>query len=361
LKAYRLLALPLGLAWIALLLLAGCTQKVAEQPTPTPFPTQAALAKPTYSVARGEVVEVVKVSGRVVPVVEKELYFPINGRIRKLYVQKGDQVAIGQVIADLEGIDDLERQRTLREISIQRAQINAQNAEIALDIFVSTADEEQRNFDNRALYEGRLKMEQNNVLLAELAVQEAALGLQDLQAVISDTQLVSPMNGIITAISTAEGREVISYTPIGKVADLGSIEVRAKITGTEADRLAEGMAAIITPAGGLGDEIPGLIRALPVSTLSDATDDGLRVTVDESAKSQGYKIGDLVQVTIIIQEKSDALWLPPQAIRTYEGRNFVVVQDGDIQRRLDIKLGLIGENRVEILEGLEEGQTVVSP
>ena len=53
------------------------------------------------------------------------------------------------------------------------------------------------------------------------------------------------------------------------------------------------------------------------------------------------------------------LWLPPQAIRTFEGRRFVVVQDGDAQLRVDVTIGIESDDRVEIEEGLTEGQTVI--
>jgi len=52
---------------------------------------------------------------------------------------------------------------------------------------------------------------------------------------------------------------------------------------------------------------------------------------------------------------------PPQAIRTFEGRTFAVVQDGQGQRRVDVKVGITNEDQTEILEGLTEGQVVVSP
>jgi multidrug efflux pump subunit AcrA (membrane-fusion protein) len=55
------------------------------------------------------------------------------------------------------------------------------------------------------------------------------------------------------------------------------------------------------------------------------------------------------------------LWLPPQAVRTFEGRKFVVVQEGDGQRRVDVKIGIQSEDRVEIEEGLKEGQVAVAP
>lgn len=49
----------------------------------------------------------------------------------------------------------------------------------------------------------------------------------------------------------------------------------------------------------------------------------------------------------------------PQAIRTFEGRKFVVVRDGEVEQRVDVKLGLQNQDRVEVAEGLTEGQIVV--
>jgi hypothetical protein len=70
-------------------------------------------------------------------------------------------------------------------------------------------------------------------------------------------------------------------------------------------------------------------------------------------------LGDLARVTVLLEHKEDVLWLPPAAIRTFQGRDFVIVQDADQQRRADVRLGLESVERVEILEGLEEGQVVI--
>ena len=69
--------------------------------------------------------------------------------------------------------------------------------------------------------------------------------------------------------------------------------------------------------------------------------------------------GDLVRVNVVIERKDDTLWLPPAAIRTFSGRTFVVVQEGDVQRRADVTVGIQSTDRVEIKEGLEEGQIIV--
>jgi hypothetical protein len=64
-------------------------------------------------------------------------------------------------------------------------------------------------------------------------------------------------------------------------------------------------------------------------------------------------------VTVILENKPGVLWLPPQAIRIYEGRRFVVVQDGEGQKRVDVKVGIESPERVEIEQGLTAGQVVV--
>jgi len=71
--------------------------------------------------------------------------------------------------------------------------------------------------------------------------------------------------------------------------------------------------------------------------------------------------GDLVRVTVVLERKEDVLWLPPAAIRTFEGRKFVVIQEGAIQRRVDVTVGIESDDRVEIVSGVEEGDVVVGP
>ncbi len=64
---------------------------------------------------------------------------------------------------------------------------------------------------------------------------------------------------------------------------------------------------------------------------------------------------------VALEKKTDVLWLPPAAIRNFEGRKFVVIQDGERQRRQNVVLGIQSKERVEIVEGLQEGQIIVSP
>jgi multidrug efflux pump subunit AcrA (membrane-fusion protein) len=107
----------------------------------------------------------------------------------------------------------------------------------------------------------------------------------------------------------------------------------------------------------------GSVRQLPYpyggGTVEAGEDDtAARVAFEDPDVT--LEMGELATVIITLEEKDDALWLPPAAIRTFQGRDFVVVQDDDgSQRRVDVRLGIESEERVEILEGLQRGQTIV--
>ncbi len=67
----------------------------------------------------------------------------------------------------------------------------------------------------------------------------------------------------------------------------------------------------------------------------------------------------MMRIEVVLERKDDVLWLPPQAIRIFDGRKFVVVQSGEVQQRGDVKIGIEGEDRVEIEEGLTRDQIVI--
>jgi multidrug efflux pump subunit AcrA (membrane-fusion protein) len=124
-------ALILGAALLAgcALLPASRSEQAVGDPTPTPIPTTAIALKPTYQVQVGEVVKTSKFSGRISPVVEEELFFRTDGRLRAVFFKRNDQVAQGDVIAELE-IDALERELVAAELELERAEVTLAEARL---------------------------------------------------------------------------------------------------------------------------------------------------------------------------------------------------------------------------------------
>ena len=200
-------------------------------------------------------------------------------------------------------------------------------------------------------------------------VERARLNVQKLEAEIANAQIVAPFDGQILSITLIKGREGEAFKPVVVVADPSELDIRAEPRDTQLSELAENMPVVVGFSTRPDEEFSGFIRQLPypygggTGTVEglEEEDESTRITLEVTPAEAGLELGDLMQVEVVVEQKTGVLWLPPQAIRTFEGRRFVVVQQDEAQQRFDVKIGLEGEDRVEIEEGLSEGQVVIGP
>ncbi len=340
----------------------GCQGSPQQQPqeevTPTPIPTQAAPVNPVYTVQRGDVVQKIEFTGRIAPVVEQELFFRSDGRVRHVLVERNQSVKSGQLLADLE-IEDLERQLAITELNIRRAKVQLEITQLSLE-YAKEQVQTKAQVQQVAILERQVE-------LSKIALDEASLNLEDLKASIADAQIIAPFDGVLLSVNIEKGMAVTGYKPVVVLADLTRLEVTADVNTDFLRQLQEGMPVTGAFISKPGESFNGSIRRLPYpygggtgSSAVEEQDKTTRINLDIPDTVE-FELGDLIRITVIIAKQENALWLPPQAIRNFEGRRFVLVQDGEVQRRTDVKVGLTGEERVEIVEGLEEGQTVIGP
>ena len=209
-----------------------------------------------------------------------------------------------------------------------------------------------------------LALKENDIELAEIKLTETKLGLEELEQSIQDAQLTVPFDGTVISIGVSDGKTVEAYQIYAVIADLNHLEISADLNDQIILVLEEGMEVSATLANRPGEVFLGSIRRLPylgIGSSGEDEDKTTRITLDIDPSDAGLEVGDLMRITVVLKYKENVLWLPPQAIRTFEGRKFVVVQEGDYQARVDIKTGIEGDDRVEIIEGLEEGQIVIGP
>jgi len=199
-------------------------------------------------------------------------------------------------------------------------------------------------------------------------VQRAELAVARLEDLLADAQVIAPFDGRILALSLTEGRMVDAYRQVMIIADMDELEVSADLGADEMEELAEGMRVTMVLSNRPGVEFEGEIRTLPYpyggggivsSSSSGESDRSTRILLDGDPAELGLEVGNAVQVTVILEQKDDVLWLPPEAVRSFEGRDFVVVVEDDGQRRVDVTLGIEAEEKVEIRDGLTEGQIVI--
>jgi multidrug efflux pump subunit AcrA (membrane-fusion protein) len=371
------------------LLPAGRSQQVADDvATPTPIPTAIVPRKPTYTVQQGEVVKELTFSGRISPVVEEELFFRTSGRVRSVFVKRNDMVTAGTLIAELE-IDVLERELASAQLELEQATtvLEAAQRNLEYDLRVSQINVEMEQIKLADLRSKTppdpesIALQEKQVELAQIAhermnqgvdaglisnFERAKLNVSKLEASIGDSQIHAPFDGQLLSVSLTPGQGVEAFQKVVSLADVTALEVSADLLSDQMTQLVEEMPVQVTLVSRPGEIITGQIRLLPYPYGSggrgisvEDQDKSTRFSLDQSAEELGFQLGDLVRVTAELERKADVLWLPPQALRVFDGRRFAVVQDGDVQRRVDVLVGIQTEERVEIEEGLELGQTVV--
>jgi multidrug efflux pump subunit AcrA (membrane-fusion protein) len=389
-----------ALAVAALLLSAGCGGNPAledTQPTPTSLPTLVQPAQATTTVQRGEVVKEIDLTGYIVAAKSQDLFFYSDGYVRTIAVKRGDKVTQGQVLATLDA-KDLESQLAEAQLALKtsQAQLDAAKqanaddlAEAQVELQIEKIRLEQTKYSVRSsgslssTYDLQIQIQMVNLAQLKVdrlmrgvdpqiseGVEAANLTVQRLQSLLADTQVTAPFDGTVTSLTINKpGEQVSAYRTIATVGDLASLEVTANepaVSSTDSPDtpsvlLAEGMPALIQDASQTSaPTVKGTVTRLPSQAPSE-TDKAVRIRIDQSLQGSGLALDSTVKVRVQAASKASVLWLPPRYVRTFEARSFVIVVDKSGPHRVDVKTGLAGLERVEIVQGLSEGQVVQEP
>lgn len=451
-------------------LLASCTSGNAAQPDPTPIPTPVVPEKPTYTVQRGTVSNILELRGRVAPVQQLDLSFATDGRVSAVNVRRGDLVKAGDVLAYLgerETLEsnladaDLEVLRAEKELNTLLAEADLKSAEAHLDLLEAQKDlvKAEKNRINKNYRRGsdtsiaaakveylmaenmvketeeiylgltdrpetdinrinalsawasarrhrdlakanltylesspgeeeilqaevelaiaRAKAEAAEreyerlkdgpdpfeVRLAEASLEKARASQRKALASLENLEIVAPFDGEILNVTISAGSQATAFQNVITIANPDLLEIVCLPTAAELAQLSVGQAANVRMANQPGVDRPAEVRQMPYTGTDTSTsgntsnDASVRISLLEG--STGLSLGELATVIIQLEERQDVLWLPPAALRVFQGRDFVLIQDGEVQRRVDVRVGLRTTERVEILEGLEEGQVVL--
>jgi multidrug efflux pump subunit AcrA (membrane-fusion protein) len=447
------------LTWLlVLIVVVGCAPQAEEEATPTPIPTSVVPDKPTYVVQLGTVENLEQFTARVSPLNEDSLYFKRSGYVKIVYVERGDWVQTGDILAELE-LEDLLNQLSLAQVDLESAQKrynlaeedhqrSLYSAQMALDVAelrlkrtkaqapvadftslrlsverASEALEEARvvykealdrpwepqrirdsmlknitqaeralseaqaryqsavrDFERaKAVYELDLELQEMEVTRAgqelewlqrgvdpSLAqnLESAQLKVQRLEDQVKTGQLVADFPGEVTTLNVVPGRAIEAHKTVAVISDPAEWDITADLTSGQLGLLEEGQTAQVTMSSRPGEVFEATLSQLPYpygsgGGVAKVEDQDERVHIMlANPEAAELEVGDLVKVTVLIERSDTTLFLPPAAIRTFEGRKFVMVKAGDRLQKVDVKLGIEGEDRVEILEGLEEGQVI---
>ena len=349
----------------------------------------------TATVTRGDLVRDVSVQGRVVAAVSPTLYAPAGGNIT-LHVVAGQQVGEGDILATVASPDlasrlqqasasyeqrrmQLERQRIesrqqslekrkaadLAEVALVAARREMRRADEANELGVipridhEKAQDDLQNAElahrhavaDAELFEERLAFE---LRASEHDVEREKLFLDDLQRQVDDLSIRSPVSGIVGDLLVDQKAAVSRDTPVMAVVDLTRFEVEALIPESYADDLTVGMQAEIM----LGNaRYAGQLVAVSPEIVSNQVSSRIRFVTD---MPPNLRQNQRLTARVLLSEHPGVLMVRRgQFLDTGAGRIAYVVGDDNLAHRRTIEVGARSLGDVQILAGLDEGDTIV--
>lgn len=289
----------------------------------------------------------------------------IIGRVVELPVDEGDTIEAGDIIAVLDS-EDLQASVRLAEASLNEARARLADAEREL---VRQAGLVEDQLTSQALYDTAIT--QRDVAVAQVGTAEARLNAA--QAQLDYTVVRAPIDGVVIERNIEVGEMVApggftsqqSTGSIVRIADPTSLEVEADINESYIARLQLGQRASIRVdavpdfeySGSLRQIVPTADRQRAVVQVKVSIDNiDVRLVPDMSCTVTFLEEG--VDETELVQPPK--LLVPEQAIQYAGGATFLFQVDDGVLRRTRVQLGEASDGRVEVLEGVSGGETVVS-
>lgn len=198
----------------------------------------------------------------------------------------------------------------------------------------------------------------------KLAIESAQIKIEDIQSQIDDLTdfSLSPIDGVVIEKNVEDGDAVKESEVLMKVADTSKLKVRVKVSEYDASSIELGQTVNMT-SNGIRDKVyTGKVTFIDPSAVKNG--DETSVTVDAVIENvdSDLKLGFNMDIQIITANASNALVVPVTSILTDEqSQKYVfVVDDENKLKKSIIKTGIYGDMYVEALEGVTEGQEVLS-
>ena len=362
------------------------------------FSAQASVSAARLSFAmveRGDFTRDIAAEGKVIAAVSPTLYAASAGTVT-LKVHAGDQVQRDQVVASIDSPDlssKLAQEKAALggfEVDYQRAQLDARRQQMTVQENFDRAQVDQQTAarevqrSDKAYQEGayselsllrakdalekanfdlehtrkELQLEPDqlrfDVRSKQLARDREQLLVADLQRQVDALSLRSPVTGQIGQLLIAERASVARDAPLLTVIDLSALELEMKVPESLARDLAVGMPARIS---GAEHEWDGTVSAVSPEVVNGEVAARVRFA---AGTPEGLRQNQRLSVRVVLDQRKDVLMVARGSWLDTEGGHYAYVVNDGLARRRAIRAGASSLSTVEILDGLQPGERIVT-
>ena len=386
--------LLLGALTLPMVLLPGCKKEAAPETQVTvqaEHPEQGAMA------------EHIVADAVLAPLAQAALAPKISAPVRKFYVQRGDRVKAGQLLATLENNDlaaaAMDNKGTYMAAEaafatatkaqvpedMQKAESDEAEAKVNLDLNLSIVKSRKQLFAEGAIPGRDLDTAEAALVAAQAAHRAAAMHLASLRSVsraaalnaaqgqltsaegkykgaeaeVGYSEIRSPIDGVVTDRPLFAGETAAAGAPLLTVMETSSLLAKTHLAQSVAQRMKLGDEATVS--------VPGVAEPVSakVALISPALDPGsttVEVWLKIDNKAGALKVGTPVKVSITGRTVAQAWKIPASSILTAQDGSksvMVVGADGTAHRK-PVTLGLQDAEDVQITSGLAPGDLVIT-
>ncbi len=318
--------------------LYGCGDSTADQ-SANNSERERLTAVAGYEIKLRDLSRTVRVSGNVEPLRYVTIASQMSGSIRQLFVEEGDRVRGGDVVASL---DVSEQRAELERATALRVRAQAE--------YERTNELFERDLASRSEYDNAR---------AELSVAESDVKLW--QTRVDFGTIRAPKNAVVTRRYVEVGDAVSANEAVFQVTDMTMLVVRVGVSELDAVHLNRGDEVEVRIDAYAGREFNGTIRRIFPDVDEDSRLVTVEVLLDNIPGDISVRPGNLARLHFTVDRRENVIAVPSEALlASTRDRSFVyVIEDGRLRQR-DVVTGVQRRNLTEIREGLQPGDVIVA-
>ena len=265
----------------------------------------------------------------------------VGGRVSQILFKDGQRVKKGQTLVQFDDqLPVAQLMQAKAELSIAQAN-HTRNQELVSQNFIS-----KRSLDE-----------------SDAALQVALAKLSLAQATLQRLKVVAPFDGVAGLRQINVGDYLKDGADMVNIEDIDAVLLDFRLSENFQARIKPGQKAQVSFDALPGKKFTAVVQAIDPLIDANGRSVGVRGCIDN--RQQQLRPGMFARVSAVFGERIDALVIPEEAIVPQGGRTFVVKvsqganKDEIVSERVTVKIGLRQPGKVEILEGLSFGDTVV--
>ena len=196
---------------------------------------------------------------------------------------------------------------------------------------------------------------------ADVSIQQAQAQSDQALKALNDRQLLSPFDGVVTAVNTEVGSLVGPGIPVIQIMDVAALHVMVQVDEVDIRQVAPGMPARVKLDALPGLELPATIEQI---ALLGTNDNGI-ISYDVRVRLDGFdprvRVGLTADASVVVDERTQVLVVPNEYIRLdrLRDKSYVNIVNSDgLLEEIEVQLGLRGQDSSEIVSGLQAGDVL---